>query len=198
MTVRGIILAGVVGCAIAGCDRVPEPAPPPSAPASQTSHTPASTTKPVEANAQFVIRQPDVPDLLIEFPPARLVLQVKDEQTRVTLFSKDPPAAQLGDYQGNSFWFETTFDVPTINELPGMELWWKNSYNERLDTNTGLFLRTQHVQPLEAMLRIERDGETWIAYVQGKFQVFTDGIDDKPATVVHVSAQLVPEVIVKP
>lgn len=199
MAARGLILAAVAGLALAGCDRTPEtPAPSPGAPATRTADVPAPASKPAESNAQFLIRLANVPDQLIEFPPARMVVQVKDEQTRLTLFSKDPVTTRQGEYQGNSFWFEASFDVSTVDALAGSEFAWKNSYNDRLDTNTGLFLRAQHVQPLEAVLRLERDGDAWVALIQGTFQVFSEGIDDKPATIVNVTSRLVPEVIIKP
>ncbi len=184
------------------CDRGDPVAAP--GPATQPVGTPHNaTTKPTTEPSErplsvFIVSQPGQPDRAIEFPPAKMVVKTVGERLRVTLFSDDPRDAVRDDYTGNSYFFETIFDV-TIDELPGQEFVFHNSAVERPEDNTGVFLfgGKQSLHPQEAAIRVEQDEDRWTAYVAGKFSVWDDNTPNRSTTVVGLRAQLSPETVIK-
>ena len=195
------ITALTLGLLIGGCDR--DPVAPPN-PATQPATilqnaTTEPTTKPAKrALSMFIVVQPGQADRAIEFPPAKMIVKTVGDQLRVKLFSDDPRDAIRDDYTGNSFAFELLFDA-TIDDLPGQEFVFRNSTAERPEDTTGVFLfgGKQTLHPLETAIRIDQDGDRWVAYIGGKFSVWDSDAPDRSTTVVGLRSQLNPEVVIK-
>jgi hypothetical protein len=162
--VRRWIEIAVVGLVIAsGCDKpaarvalapVPSPA---TAPSTQMTVIPSPATAPAveaadttPASCMMMIDQRPV-----EFPPAMLRIQQVHGQVVALLYSNDPKEALNDNYQGNGFYFQLQFDVPSpqFNQA----IWIHRAQtSQRVDTPYGIFLygHRRQLQPLDVRIRL--------------------------------------------
>lgn len=160
-----VVAAALAVCAAAaGCDPAADepspstapsaavqPAPPETAPPS--AHAAAPTTAPARGPVVLVIEgQP------VEFPPARLVVETRNDRTVALLMSDDPREAINDDYTGNSYYVEVQFEeeVDTLRD----RVWhYQATSAERLDSPTGIFLQgnRRELQPFDLKVHFEHN-----------------------------------------
>lgn len=198
-TFASVIAAGVVaaGFMVGGCDRAP------TAPAIQPAHqeagattssaTSATTRATTPATRQAGINDSSVIEIAGEpyfFPPARLRVEVRDEQVRARLYSNDPPTALNKSYSGNFYYFDIPLDIKDPADIAEAQWTYKATGREQEDSPNGIFLdgMKKQLQPYDASITFTRTGDKIMTRVTGKFLVF--GEDQNEAKTVNVDGVL--------
>jgi hypothetical protein len=130
----------------------------------------------------------------IEFPPAKLNLQLRDDKVHALLLSDDPPAAISENYTGNSYYIEMTIpDVDDVNNVPGASVQYQAAQStEREDSPDGIFLEggKKQLQPEHVTVEFEWAGEKMAVRITGTFVMFDTQDENVPSKQVPVSARL--------
>jgi hypothetical protein len=190
-----VILCGVV----CGCDKK-QTAPKASAPKASTQpSTVALKPTPKPSSAPVASTQPApsffvIDNQRVEFPPAKLNLQVRDDKVHALLLSDDPPAAITDNYTGNSYYIEMTIDdVDDVNNVAGASVQYQAAQStERDDSPDGIFLEggKKQLQPQSVKVEFESAGEKMAVRITGTFVMFDTQDENAPPTQVPVSALL--------
>jgi hypothetical protein len=194
-----VALSIAAGVATLACDRSPSQPPTPRA---------QSSTPPNVANARGAASpatQPAArpPVVLIvdeqprEFPPARLVVESRNNKTVALLMSDDPKEAIDDDYTGNSYYLEITFDeeLDTIKD----RVWVYQAHSaDNLDSPHGIFLEgnRKELQPFDMKVQFQAArkndpaGTPDVIWLSGTFYQ-TDTRDSKnPPRLVAVTGRI--------
>ncbi len=186
---------------ICGCDKK-QAAPTASAPKATSQPTtvavkplpkPTSTPTPV-ASTQPAPSYLVIDNQRVEFPPAKLNLQVRDDKVHALLLSDDPPAAISENYTGNSYYIEMTIDdVDDVSNVAGASVQYQAAQStERDDSPDGIFLEggKKQLQPQSVKVEFEGAGEKMAVRITGTFVMFDTQDENVPPTQVPVSARL--------
>ncbi len=195
-----VMSAGIVGAALmaGGCDRAP------SAPVEQPAHqehgptTSSATAVITRATTAPATRDAGVDESSVMeiggapyfFPPARLRVDVKDEQVRARLYSNDPPTALSKSYSGNFYYFDVPLDIKDPADIAEAQWTFKATGKEQEDSPNGIFLdgMKKQLQPYDATITFTRTGDKIMTRVTGKFLLF--GEDQSEAKTVNVDGVL--------
>lgn len=158
-----------------------------------TPSTPPLATMPIastEPTPAIVM----IDDQRIEFPPAKLRLQLRDDKVSALLMSDDPPSAINPGYTGNSFYIEMTIDdVDDISNVPGAVVMYQSPQStERLDSPNGIFLEggRKQLQPQQVKVEFESAGAKMAVRITGNFTLFDTQDETIPPRQVPVTARL--------
>lgn len=182
----------------AGCDRPANG--PTTAPAATPVARPAPPPEPpttTQASASFIW----VDSEPYQFPPARLVARIRDDQFSALLFSDDPRDAINDDYTGNSYYLEmANLDAsPEAQSLNGASWHYKAPSSDREDTVSGIFLhgRKKYLQPFDVRAEFSGAGSPCVVRVAGTFLMFESEDVQMPGKLVMVRAELPAELRVR-
>jgi hypothetical protein len=89
-----------------------------------------------------------------EFPPAVLQMRAKDGQVSALLCTLDPPEALRDDYQGNSFYFPMTLEIPDGASIGAAEWKFQAATTQHVDSLNGIRLHGANIelQPLDVVV----------------------------------------------
>jgi hypothetical protein len=186
--------------AIFGCDKK-QTAPVASAPATTQSTSvavkPAPMPKPATTTVASTEPSPSIiviDNQRIEFPPARLNLQLRDDKVHALLLSDDPPTAISENYTGNSYYIEISCDdLDNVDNVPGSSYELRSPQStELVDSPDGIFLDggKKQLQPQSVKVEFESAGEKMAVRITGTFVMFDTQDENVPAKQVPVSARL--------
>jgi hypothetical protein len=121
------------------------------------------------ATSTLVIRNQPV-----TFPPARLVLQQREPNVTLLLFSDDPETAIKADYAGNRYYLEIELDINDASHLAAADWHYKAGSIERADSPNGIFLEgdRQHLQPYDVNIVFTGVESRIMATMTGTFLLF--------------------------
>jgi hypothetical protein len=185
--------------AIFGCDKK-QTAPVASAPATTQSTSvavkPAPMPKPATTTVASTEPSPSIiviDNQRIEFPPARLNLQLRDDKVHALLLSDDPPTAISENYTGNSYYIEISCDdLDNVDNVPGSSYELRSPQStELVDSPDGIFLDggKKQLQPQSVKVEFESAGEKMAVRITGTFVMFDTQDENVPAKQVPVSAR---------
>jgi hypothetical protein len=195
------IRVGIVACLLlpwVGCDK---PQSPQQRGVAKTTTRPAGadaatsdagpTTLPTSRPATSVLVIRNQP---VTFPPARLVLQQREPNLTLLLFSDDPEAAIKADYAGNRYYLEIELDINEVAHLTAADWYYKAATIERADTPNGIFLEgdRKHLQPYDVNIVFTGSGQQITATITGTFLLF-QGREQSPPQTVLVQGALTAE-----
>jgi hypothetical protein len=183
---------------LVGCDQRPKA--PQAAPSTKPVATSAKPTT-MPATTMTSTRAEPAPSVIvidnqrIEFPPAKLNLEVRDDKVHALLMSDDPPSAFSQNYTGNSFYIEMSIDdVDDVANVPGAMVQYQAPQStEPEDTPDGIFLEggKKQLQPQQVKVEFESAGAGKMAVrITGTFSMFDTQDDSIPSRVVPVVARL--------
>jgi hypothetical protein len=157
---------------VVSCDRAPQPrAQVPATRAAQNDVDARSAAASADAVKHPVLLNVD--GEVREFPPAKLVVETRNNRTVAFLLSDDPPQAIDNDYKGNSYYLELTFaeELPTLRD----HAWTFQAPSvQRMDSPNGIFLEGNrfHLQPFAVKIAFEHTDEGDSAIVGGTFYLY--------------------------
>jgi len=133
-----------------------------------------------------------VDDEIFDCPPARLIIQSKDDQVVALLITDDPPNAADDGYTGNSIYLEMPLDVPETGSLAGAHWDFKASNREEVETVSGIYLhgRKKHLQPYDARTDFQTAKSPIKLTLVGTFLMFDENDDQAPGKTVQVKADI--------
>jgi hypothetical protein len=190
MFVRQWICVGVafVGVVLVGaCDR----------PQQQGKGVATTTTRPAVAEGAvdaapttLPTSRPTTSTLVIRnqpvtFPPARLVLQQREPNLTLLLFSDDPETAIKADYAGNRYYLEIELDINDVAHLMAADWHYKAASIERADSPNGIFLEgdRKHIQPYDVNIVFSGAASQITATINGTFMLFQGREQSAPQSV---------------
>jgi hypothetical protein len=178
---------------LVACDRAPKRSAPLVTTATRTS--PPAPPAPAPATRPSISRL-TIDGVAVEFPRARLVIQHRDPELHLLLFSDDPPDALAASYSGNRYFFRLRLDIDDPEQLQTVEFRSVQSSVEWVDSPDGIFLDgdRQTLQPREWRLTFAKNGEFYAMRVDGLFQHYQNRRDEADAKPVRVQGVLVAEV----
>ena len=190
----------------------PRPAAKKDAAASPTAAQPADPAVPVDAvPAALPETKPAEPPrpvlsfLMIDglgaqFPSTKLVLhEGTGGKLRAELFS-DLPKSALAHYEGNELYLEMDLQPGQgPQEVDGASWRYKAAGSDKDDSANGIFLNGQrrHLQPMDVLVKFERQGEQLMARVMGQFRAYEPGTPDALAPFVGVRGAVPVEIVEK-
>ena len=122
----------------------------------------------------------------VTFPPARLVLQEREPNLTLLLFSDDPEAAIKADYAGNRYYLEIELDINDVAHLTAADWHYKAVSIERIDSPNGIFLEgdRRQLQPYDVNIVFTGSGPKQItATITGTFLLFQGREQSAPQSV---------------
>ena len=175
---------GVACLIVAACDK---PQSPHATGVTTTTTRPAvepgeAATRPTTRPATSVLAIRNQP---VTFPATRLVLQQKEPNLTLLLFSDDPENAIKADYDGNRYYLEIELDIDDVAHLTAADWHYKAASIDRADSPNGIFLDgdKKHLQPYDVNIVFTGVGNQITATITGTFLLFQGREPGPPQTV---------------
>ena len=135
-----------------------------------------------------------------QFPSTKLVLhEGTGGKRRAELFS-DLPKSALAHYEGNELYLEMDLAAGGGPQKVDGATWrYRSAGSDKDDSANGIFLDGQrrHLQPMDVLVKFERQGDQLMAQVMGQFRAYEPGTPDALAPFVGVRGAMPVEIVEK-